>query len=87
MLLSVTSYLVASNQALNFLEQRESVNLTLQMAVAVSGLMVLLIAGDGVSGERERETLETLLLTSAPPAVSCWARLPPPCRCGWRVSW
>lgn len=65
-LLSVTSYLVASNQALNFLEQRESVNLTLQMAVAVGGLMVLLIAGDAVSGERERETLETLLLTSAP---------------------
>ncbi len=66
MLLSVTSYLVASNQALNFLEQRESVNLTLQMAVAVGGLMVLLIAGDGVSGERERETLESLLLTPAP---------------------
>ncbi|MGA9345380.1 MAG: ABC transporter permease subunit [Nocardioidaceae bacterium] len=62
-LLSVTSYLVASNQALNFLEQREAVNLTLQMAVAVAGLMVLLIAGDGVSGERERETLESLLLT------------------------
>ena len=36
-LLSVTSYLVASNQALNFLEQREAVNLTLQMAVAVAG--------------------------------------------------
>ena len=66
LLLSVTSYLVASNQALNFLEQRESVNLTLQMAVAVGGLMVLLVAGDGVSGERERETLETLLLTSVP---------------------
>ncbi len=62
-LLSVTSYLVASNQALNFLEQREAVNLTLQMAVAVAGLMVLLVAGDGVSGERERETLESLLLT------------------------
>ncbi len=65
-LLSVTSYLVASNQALNFLEQREAVNLTLQMAVAVAGLMVLLVAGDGVSGERERETLESLLLTPAP---------------------
>ncbi len=62
-LLSVTSYLVASNQALNFLEQREAVNLTLQLAVAVAGLMVLLVAGDGVSGERERETLESLLLT------------------------
>jgi ABC-2 type transport system permease protein len=65
-LLSVTSYLVASNQALNFLEQREAVNLTLQVAVAVGGLLVLLAAGDAISGERERETLETLLLTPAP---------------------
>ena len=65
-LLSVTSYLVASNQALNFLEQREAVNLTLQVAVAVGGLLVLLAAGDAVSGERERGTLETLLLTPTP---------------------
>ena len=31
-LLSVITYLVATNTALNFLEQRESVNLTLQVA-------------------------------------------------------
>lgn len=62
-LLSATSYLVASNQELNFLEQRESVSLTLQVAVAVGGLLVLLGAADAVSGERERGTLETLLLT------------------------
>ena len=30
LLLSVTSYLVAANQALNFLEQREAVALTVQ---------------------------------------------------------
>jgi len=41
-LLSVTSYLVAANQALNFLEQREAVGLTLQVAVAVGALLVLL---------------------------------------------
>ncbi len=64
-LLSVTSYLVATNQALNFLERRESVTLTLQVAVAVSGLLVLLGSADAVSGERERGTLETLLLTPA----------------------
>jgi len=62
-LLSVIAYLVATNQALNFLEQRESVNLTLQVAVAVGSLLTLLAAADAVSGERERATLESLLLT------------------------
>jgi ABC-2 type transport system permease protein len=65
-LLSATSYLVAANQALNFLEQREAVSLTLQVAVAVSALLVLLGAADSVSGERERGTLESLLLSPAP---------------------
>jgi ABC-2 type transport system permease protein len=63
LLLSVLSYLVATNQALNFLEQRESVNLTLQVAIAVGGLLALLAAADTISGERERGSLESLLLT------------------------
>jgi len=62
-LLSTIAYLTATNQALNFLEQRESVNLTLQVAIAVGSLLVLLAAADAVSGERERNTLETLLVT------------------------
>lgn len=62
-LLSVTSYLTATDQALNFLEQREAVNVTVQLTVAVGGLLVLLVAADAVSGERDRGTLETLLLT------------------------
>jgi ABC-2 type transport system permease protein len=66
LLLSVTSYLVAANQALNFLEQREAVGLTVQVAVAVGALLVLLGAADSVSGERERGTLESLLLSPAP---------------------
>jgi ABC-2 type transport system permease protein len=61
-LLSVIAYLVATNRALNFLEQRESVNLTLQVAIAVGTLLALLVAADSVSGERERGTLEGLLL-------------------------
>lgn len=65
-LVSVTFYLAATNQALNFLEQREGVSLTLQLAVAVGGLLVLLGAADAVSGERERGTLESLLLTPVP---------------------
>ena len=35
LLLSVIAYLVATNTDLNFLEQRESVSLTLQVAIAV----------------------------------------------------
>jgi ABC-2 type transport system permease protein len=65
-LLSVTTYLVASNQELNFLEQREAVSLTLQVAVAVGGLLVVLGAADAFSGERERGSLESLLLTPVP---------------------
>ena len=62
-LVSVIAYLVATNKALNFLEQREAVNLTLQVAIAVGALLTLLTAADAISGERERGTLETLLLT------------------------
>lgn len=65
-LLSISTYLVATNQELNFLEQREAVSLTLKLAVVVGGLLVVLVAADAVSGERERGTLESLLLTPAP---------------------
>jgi ABC-2 type transport system permease protein len=66
LLVSAIAYLVATNQALNFLEQRESVNLTLQVAIAVGALLTVLAASDTVSGERERGTLESLLLTPVP---------------------
>jgi ABC-2 type transport system permease protein len=65
-LVSILSYLVATNRSLNFLEQHESVNLTLQVAIAVGALLTLLAAADTISGERERGTLETLLLTPVP---------------------
>jgi ABC-2 type transport system permease protein len=66
LLLSVMAYLTATNSALNFLEQRETVNLTLQVGVAVGALLTLLAAADAWSGERERGTLESLLLTPVP---------------------
>jgi ABC-2 type transport system permease protein len=62
-LLSAVTYLAATNLDINFLEQREAVNLTLQMAVAVGVLVTLVVSADGISGERERGTLESLLLT------------------------
>jgi len=62
-LLSAVTYLTSTNQALNFLEQRESVNLVLQLAIAVGVLVTLVVSADGISGERERGTLESLLVT------------------------
>ena len=57
-LLSGITYLTSTNQALNFLEQRESVNLVLQFAVAVGfwplWLSVLTESAASASGERWR---------------------------------
>jgi ABC-2 type transport system permease protein len=64
-LLSAVTYLASTNQALNFLERREAVNLLLQFAVAVGVLVTLIVSADGISGERERGTLESLLVTPA----------------------
>ena len=63
--LSGSTYVVAINEDLNFVEQREAVSLTLKLAVVVAGLLVVLVAADAISGERERGTLEGLLLTPA----------------------
>jgi ABC-2 type transport system permease protein len=62
-LLSAVTYLASTNQALNFLERREAVNLVLQFVVGVGVLLTLVVTADGISGERERETLESLLVT------------------------
>jgi len=82
-LMSVVAYLVATNRGLNFLEHRETVNLVSQVAVAVGALLTLLAGADAFSGERERGTLESLLLSPAPrlgltagkllAALSLWA--------------
>jgi ABC-2 type transport system permease protein len=81
--LSGSTYVVAINEDLNFVEQREAASLTLKLAVVVGGLLVVLVAADAISGERERGTLEGLLLTPAPrrelvvgkglSALSLWA--------------
>ena len=65
-LVSAITYLGATSEGVNFLEKRETVNLTLQVAVAFGALVALLAAADAISGERERGTLESLLLTPVP---------------------
>jgi len=59
--LSIVVYLLASSTNLNFLEQRESVTLTAQRAIAVGALLAMILAADAISGERERSTLEATL--------------------------
>jgi ABC-2 type transport system permease protein len=62
-LLSAMTYLAATNRAMNFLEQREAVNLTVQVGLAVGVLLTVVVSADAISGERERGTFEGLLLT------------------------
>lgn len=62
-LVSTITYVGATSEGINFLEKRETVNLTLQIAVAFGALVALMAAADAISGERERGTLESLLLT------------------------
>jgi ABC-2 type transport system permease protein len=65
-LVSAITYVAATSEGINFLEKRETVNLTLQVAIAFGALVALLAAADAISGERERGTLESLLLTPVP---------------------
>jgi ABC-2 type transport system permease protein len=63
LLLSLLTYLAASNEELNVIDQRDTVNLVTQIAMAFAVVVSLLFSADSISGERERETLESLLLT------------------------
>jgi ABC-2 type transport system permease protein len=61
-LLSAITYLAATNQVLDYLARRDVVDLVLRIVVAVGVLVTLVVSADGISGERERGTLESLLL-------------------------
>ena len=66
LLLSLLTYLAASNEELNIIDQRDTVNLLAQITMALAVGVSLLFTADCVSGERERETLESLLVTPVP---------------------
>jgi hypothetical protein len=59
------TYVLASNSELSLIPQNEMVYETLKTAIAVALFMGLIIGADSLSGERERSTLESLLLTPA----------------------
>lgn len=61
-LLGITSFLLATNSELDLIPPKEMVFLMLQIAIAFGLFIGLIIGADSVSGERERATLEALLL-------------------------
>lgn len=62
LLLGTTSFLLASNSELKLLPPQEMLFMILQITISISLFIALLIAADSISGERERATLEGLLL-------------------------
>lgn len=63
MLLSVLAYLASADAGINLLDARESVGVIVQTAVGLGTLAALVVSADAISGERERGTLEALLVT------------------------
>ncbi len=60
--LSVLSYLASADAGINLLDARESVGIVVQTAIGLGTLTALVVSADAISGERERGTLEALLL-------------------------
>jgi ABC-2 type transport system permease protein len=64
-LLSVYTYMTAKGSVENFMPPKEMVFELLKLVTIVGVFMGLIIGADSLSGERERATLEALLLTPA----------------------
>ena len=64
-LLGLMTFLLATNSELNLIPPKEMAFLTLQNAIFFGVFIGMIIGADGISGERERGTLEVLLLTPA----------------------
>lgn len=65
LLLGVVAFVLATNSELSLIPPKEMVFEMLRLSLAASGFICLIIGADSLSGERERETLEGLLLTPA----------------------
>ena len=81
-LLSAVTYLTSTNQALNFLEQRESVNLVLQFAVAVGVLATLVVSAMESAGSASAERWRRCWSRRSRDDRSLPASSSPRCRCG-----
>jgi ABC-2 type transport system permease protein len=61
--LSVLAYLASGDAAINLLDARESVGVVVKTAIGLGTLTAVVVSADAISGERERGTLEALLVT------------------------
>lgn len=64
-LVSIYTYMTAKGSAQNFMPPKEMVYELLKLVMVVGVFMGLIIGADSLSGERDRATLEALLLTPA----------------------
>jgi ABC-type Na+ efflux pump permease subunit len=62
-LMSITAFLLATNNELSLLPVKQTVVVALTSAITFGLFNGLIIAAESISGERERATLEALLLT------------------------
>ncbi len=62
-LVSITAFLLATNNELNLTPPNQMEMITLQAVITFGLFIGLIVAAESISGERERATLETLLLT------------------------
>jgi ABC-2 type transport system permease protein len=62
-LLALLGYLASADAGINLLDARESVGIIVQSAIGLGTLAALVVGADAISGERERGTLEALLVT------------------------
>src|SRR3972149_12274181 len=62
-LLGITGFLIATNAELELIPPKEVASLMLQPSISFGLFIGLIIGADSLSGERERATLEALLLT------------------------
>ncbi|TAL09878.1 MAG: hypothetical protein EPO00_05265 [Chloroflexota bacterium] len=64
-LMSITAFLLATNSELSLTPPRTMIVISIQSAISFGLFLGLVIASESLSGERERATLEPLLLTPA----------------------
>jgi ABC-2 type transport system permease protein len=66
LILSIYTVLLALDPEMNVLSPRKMTNQTLQMTILLGIIVVLLLAANAISGERDQHSLESLLLTPLP---------------------
>lgn len=62
-LMSITAFLLATNNEIRLLPLSQTVSIALTAAITFGLFIGVIISGESISGERERATLEALLLT------------------------